>query len=125
MLTTEKQTSYDRLKIFINEKFDGSLTKFANAIDIAPTIIDIYRRRGTVLPYKHRSKIEALGLSWKWYEFGEGEMLLGKEPQKIESNFGDVHENFKVVIKNIDKLSIQEIREFIQATKSLGEELVS
>jgi len=125
MVSTEEQTSYERLKLFINLQFDGNLTKFANAIDIAPTIIDIYRRRGTVLPYKHRGRIEKLGLNWQWYEFGNGEMLISKEPQIIESNVSGVEEVYIVTLKNLSKMSFQQLENLKKEIIKMGEELVS
>lgn len=113
------QTSYDRLKIFVKAKYFGNMTNFANDLGINPVTISIYKNRGVVLPIKYKDRIEELGLNWDWYESGTGEMLLNK------ANTGDVHENFKLVIKNIDKLSMAEIKEFIQAARNMSEEMVS
>lgn len=101
------------------------MTNFASDLGINPVTISIYKNRGSVLPLKYKEKIEKLGLNWDWYEFGTGEMLRNTDNNDKKGNTGDVHENFKVVIRNIDKLSMAEIKEFIQAARNMSEEMVS
>lgn len=113
------ETAYDRLKIFVDKRYNGVMARFAKDIGIPANTIDIYRRRGTLLPHKHRDNIEKTGLSWKWYETGEGAMFT--EAVSRESNVGDVHEAYEMVITNISNLTVNEVLELYHKVKPIGE----
>lgn len=113
------QTSYDRLKIFVEAKYFDNMSNFAKVTGIPTSTIETYKKRGSILPRKYKEEIEKAGLSWQWYEFGTGAMYSESESRK--SNVGDVHEAYDMVITNISNLTVNEVLELYHKVKPIGE----
>lgn len=96
-----ENTPQYRLKLFIDERFNGSTTEFAKAIGKTYDYVRHYiKKDGSVFGSKIHPLLRDLSLNVDWYLRGEGAMLsIENCPEKLAASEQDNEQLRKTIIE--------------------------